>query len=168
MRAAAAARLDVVGLTDHDTFSGWEEAEKYVDSVSVGLLRGVEMSCSYEGVTVHLLAYLFDPSDGELTGMLSRSLATRQTRGRAIVENLSADYPITWEDVVALAPDGGPVGRPHIADALVNAGFFPNRSAVFEQVLHPRGPYYVHHWAPNPIEAVHAIREAGGVPILAH
>jgi len=60
------------------------------------------------------------------------------------------------------------VGRPHIADALVAAGAFPDRSAAFVKALHPSGPYYVHHWAPDPVEAVRCVREAGGVPVLAH
>ena len=83
-------------------------------------------------------------------------------------ETLSADYPITGEDVAAFAPEGGPVGRPHIADALVAAGAFPDRSAAFVKALHPSGPYYVCHWAPDPVEAVRCVREAGGVPVLAH
>ena len=85
-----------------------------------------------------------------------------------MVANLAADYPITWEDVVSFAPVGGPVGRPHIADALVAAGAFPDRSAAFVEALHPSGPYYVHHWAPDPVEAVRCVRQAGGVPVLAH
>ena len=60
------------------------------------------------------------------------------------------------------------MGRPHIADALVAAGAFPDRSAAFVKALHPSGPYYVHHWAPDPVEAVRCVREAGGVPVLAH
>ena len=126
------------------------------------------MSCSASGITVHLLAYLFDPTNPGLVENFRRTREDRETRAQRMVANLAADYPITWEDVVSFAPVGGPVGRPHIADALVAAGAFPDRSAAFVEALHPSGPYYVHHWAPDPVEAVRCVRQAGGVPVLAH
>ena len=138
---AAQAGLDAIALTDHDTTTGWDEAAAAVADTGVSLIRGAEMSCSSSGIAVHLLAYLFDPASPGL---------------------------VTWEDVAAFAPEGGPVGRPHIADALVAAGAFPDRSAAFVKALHPSGPYYVCHWAPDPVEAVRCVREAGGVPVLAH
>ena len=165
---AAQAGLDAIALTDHDTTTGWDEAAAAVASTGVSLIRGAEMSCSSSGITVHLLAYLFDPTSPGLVDNFRRTREDRETRALRMVENLSADYPITWEDVLAFAPEGGPVGRPHIADALVAAGAFPDRSAAFVKALHPSGPYYVHHWAPDPVEAVRCVREAGGVPVLAH
>lgn len=168
MASAARVGLDMIGLTDHDTTIGWDEAAAAVGTTGVALLRGVEMSCSAHGFTVHLLGYLFDPADSALNAAFDAQRSTRENRGRAMVERLSDDYPITWEDVSALAPNGGPVGRPHIADALVNAGAFPDRNAAFEWALHPRGPYYIHQEALDPIEAVRMIRNAGGVPVLAH
>lgn len=165
---AAGAGLDMIGLTDHDTFAGWEEAAAAVPGTGVALIRGVEMSCAADGITVHLLALLPDPEDPGLTTCFAKTRESRETRAARIVENLSADYPITWDEVLAKAPEGGPIGRPHIADALVDAGAFPDRSAVFAQVLHPRGPYYVHHWAPDPVDAVELVLAAGGVPVLAH
>ena len=169
MRAAARVGLDVIGLTDHDTFAGWGEAAGMVPETGVALLRGVEMSCAAQGITVHLLAYLPDPRDPGLLDAFERTRSSRVTRARRIVEKLAADYPITWEQVQSFAPsDGGPVGRPHIADALVAIGAFPDRSAAFVKALHPSGPYYVHHWAPDPVEAVRLVLAAGGVPVLAH
>lgn len=169
MWAARRAGLDVVGLTDHDTYAGWDEAAVQVGPTGVALMRGVEMSCASEGITVHLLAYMPDPADVALREAFERTRTSRETRARRMVARLAADFPITWEDVQRFAPaDGGPVGRPHIADALVAAGPFPDRSAVFAKVLHPSGPYYVHHWAPEPVDAVRMVRAAGGVPVLAH
>jgi predicted metal-dependent phosphoesterase TrpH len=169
MTAAPRAGLDVVGLTDHDTLVGWDEAAGEVGRTGVALMRGVEISCSAAGITVHLLAYMPDPADDALLAVFERTRASRLVRARRIVENLSADYPISWELVQRFAPqDGGPVGRPHIADALVAAGAFPDRSAAFAEALHPSGPYFVHHWAPDPVEAVTLVRRAGGVPVLAH
>ena len=169
MKAAADAGLDMIGLTDHDTVEGWDEAAQAVESTGVALLRGVEMSCSASGVTVHLLGYLIDPTNVDILAAFERTLDSRKTRARRMVERLSADFPITWEDVLAFGPvDGGPIGRPHIADALVARGIFPNRNVAFEKALHPSLPYFVHHWAPDPLEATKLIRAAGGVPVLAH
>lgn len=168
MRAAAEACLDVVGLTDHDTTAGWEEAAGQVNGTGVALLRGMEMSCRWEDTSVHLLSYLHDPNNHELVATCERTIETRATRAERMVENLSHDYSITWEDVRSRAPLNGPVGRPHIADALVATGAFGNRNECFEHALHPAGPYYVHHWAPDPVEATRLIRAAGGVPIIAH
>ena len=135
---AAQAGLDAIALTDHDTTAGWDEASAAVAA---------------------------SPS---LVDNFRRTREDRETRAARMVENLSADYPITLDDVLAFAPEGGPVGRPHIADALVAAGAFPDRSAAFVKALHPSGPYYVHHWAPDPVDAVRCVRQAGGVPVLAH
>lgn len=92
----------------------------------------------------------------------------RVRRGRAMVEGLARDFPITWEAVVALAGDAQTVGRPHMADALVAAGVFPDRDAAFVRVLHNSGPYHLPLEAPHPRDVVTAIRAAGGVPVMAH
>ncbi len=168
MVEAARAGLDCVGLSDHDTFAGWDEAEAAISSTGVALIRGMEMSCAANGISVHLLALLPDPSSEKLLTCIERARESRATRALKMVENLSADYPITWEQVLAFAPEEGPIGRPHIADALVAAGSFQDRSAAFAKVLHPSSPYYVRYWAPDPIEAVEFVLEAGGVPVLAH
>ncbi len=165
---AARAGLDVVGLTDHDTTAGWEEAASAVATTGVTLLRGTEISCSASGVTLHLLAYLFDPEDVELNAAFARARESRATRAQRIVERLSADYPITWEDVLTQAASTRTIGRPHIADALVAAGSFPDRSAAFAGPLATSSPYYVHHWALDPVEACELVRGAGGVPVAAH
>lgn len=168
LAAAARAGLDAIALTDHDTTDGWDEACAAVSATGVSLIRGAEISCSASGISAHLLAYLFDPANPGLLDVFRRTRQDRETRARRIVDNLSVDYPISWEDVLDFAPEGGPVGRPHIADALVRAGCFPDRGAAFIHALHPSGPYYVHHWAPDPVEAVRLVLKAGGVPVLAH
>ncbi|BDA65038.1 PHP domain-containing protein [Actinomyces bowdenii] len=168
MAAAARAGLDVVGLTDHDTTQGWAEAGRAVARTGVSLLRGVEISCAADGVSLHLLAYLPRPDDADLSAAFERARSSRATRARRMVERLSADYPITWEDVVAQTGQGATIGRPHLADALVAAGCFDNRSAAFAGPLSPRSPYYVRHWALDPVEACRLVRAAGGVPVAAH
>ncbi len=168
MNAAAQAGLDVVGLTDHDTTLGWEQAEAGVATSGVALLRGTEISCAVDGVTLHLLSYLHDPTNPALNAAFTRSRRSRDTRAQRMVERLAEDYPITWEDVLTQAADSHTIGRPHIADALVAAGSFPDRSAAFADPLATNSPYYVHHWALDPVEACTLVRAAGGVPVAAH
>ncbi|MDR2381387.1 MAG: PHP domain-containing protein [Bifidobacteriaceae bacterium] len=168
IRAAQAAGLDVVALTDHDSTAGWVEAGAAAVDCGIGLVRGMELSARYQGITVHLLSYLHDPTYQPLIDLTSRIKAARRERAKAIVERLARDYPIGWEEVAARAPDGVAVGRPHIADQLVALGVVPNRSAAFSELLHPRSPYYVRYWSAAAPDAVATVRAAGGVPVLAH
>lgn len=168
MAAAARVGLDVVGLTDHDTTTGWAEAAAAVPATGVTLLRGTEISCAADGVTLHLLAYLFDPEDAALRDAFARARHSRDDRARRMVDRLATDYPITWQDVVEQAPQAVTIGRPHIADALVSSGCFPDRSAAFAGPLATDSPYYVRHWALDPVRACELVRSAGGVPIAAH
>ncbi|MDR2567250.1 MAG: PHP domain-containing protein [Bifidobacteriaceae bacterium] len=168
MAAAKAAGLDVVGLTDHDSTAGWAEATAAAEALGIGLVRGTELSARASGITVHLLSYLHDPAYQPLIDLMDRIKDARRERAQAMVERLARDYPIAWERVEARAPGGIAIGRPHIADELVSLGAIPDRSAAFAQLLHPRGPYYVRYWSVEAPAAVELIREAGGVPVLAH
>ena len=83
MEKARQAHLDVVGLTDHDTYAGWDEAAACVERTGVSLVRGVELSCAREGITVHLLGYLPDPANEALLAVQRRATESRLTRARA-------------------------------------------------------------------------------------
>lgn len=168
MAHAAAAGLDVIALTDHDTTAGWAEAAAQVRSTGVALVPGVEMSCTAGGISVHVLNLLHDGDDAALAREFSRARTSRDTRAREMVRMIAVDYPITWADVQARAGPGATIGRPHIADALAALGHVPDRSAAFTDILATGGPYYVSHYAQGVLEAVRRAREAGGVPILAH
>ncbi|MDO5627407.1 MAG: PHP domain-containing protein [Mobilicoccus sp.] len=165
---ADAAGVDVVAITDHDTTAGWTEAIDAATRLGVGLLPGIEISCSAGGVSVHLLGYLHDASDEALRAELDAARESRDTRARRITELLAADVPITWEDVLAQVAEGATVGRPHIADALIANGVVPDREAAFADYLYTGSPYYARHYAPDPVEAVRLVRAAGGVPVMAH
>ena len=168
VRAAAAAGLDVVALTDHDTTSGWAEATEQLPS-GLSLVRGAEISCSHDGVSLHLLAYLFDPAHEGLAEELSWAFDDRVPRAKAIVAKLAAaGHPITWEQVLGQLEPGATVGRPHIADALVAAGIVADRKAAFDDLLHNGSPFFVDHYAVDPVRAVGLVRAAGGVPVFAH
>jgi predicted metal-dependent phosphoesterase TrpH len=167
---AATAGLTTLALTDHDTTAGWEQAREAAARHGVAVVPGIEVSCEYEERSVHVLALWIDPSeDTELAGHLRRARDSRRDRARAMTALLAQDFPITWADVRAQVTDeSSTVGRPHLADALVARGAFPDRSAAFAGPLAADGPYYVHHDAPDPATAVQAIRTAGGVAIAAH
>ncbi|MBD3689044.1 PHP domain-containing protein [Nanchangia anserum] len=168
MAAARAAGLSVVGITDHDTTAGWDEAAAAVDEVGVGLLRGAEVSCSWRGITVHMLSYLHDPAHRALRDLYADIHAARQRRITEMVSRISRDYPIDLDDVTRQAGPGVAIGRPHIADALIEAGCFRHRNEVFARVLAVSSPYYVRYDAPDARDVIRAIRDAGGVPVLAH
>jgi 3',5'-nucleoside bisphosphate phosphatase len=172
MRTARAAGLDVVALTDHDTTDGWAAAR---DARPEGLtvVPGMELSCRWfpgdqPPISVHLLAYLFDPDSPALSAERARLREERLSRGERIVEALAADgYPVTWAEIVA-ASAGGVVGRPHVARALVRAGVVESVDAAFATLLHHRSPYYVTKADTDVRQGIALVRAAGGVPVFAH
>ena len=168
MAAARAAGLDVVALTDHDTWDGWPEAAAAVERTGVALVRGAEISTSAGGISVHLLSYLHDPDARGLGAAVRRARESRLGRARRMVDRIALDFDLTWEEVEARLEPGGTVGRPHIADALVARGYVTDRSTAFAEILSSRSPYYVPYDAPDVVEAVELVRRAGGVPVMAH
>ncbi|GGL72951.1 PHP domain-containing protein [Curtobacterium sp. Csp1] len=166
--AAAAAGLDGVALTDHDTTAGWDEAIAAVAALPMTLLPGLELSTRVGYRSVHVLGYLVDPTDPGLVAETTRIRDGRFARARRMVDRIGQDHPITWDDVIAQSTDGATIGRPHIADALVAAGLESDRSAAFRGILHPASGYYEPHDAPSPLHGVALIRAAGGVPVIAH
>ncbi|MEU7711246.1 PHP domain-containing protein [Micromonospora chalcea] len=170
VRAAADAGLDVVALTDHDTTAGWAPAVAALPP-GLTLIRGAEISCRWFGVEpaipLHLLAYLFDPDEPELAAELARVRRAREVRGERIVRLLQADgIQVSWTEILAGA-DGGTVGRPHIAQALIRAGLVATTSEAFgpdwlgERYRLPKDDIEV-------FRAVALVRAAGGVPVFAH
>ncbi len=168
VRAAVAAGLGTIAITDHDSTAGWHEALTAAAGTGLTVIPGMELSTNYGPASVHILAFLFDPSNGELIAETARIREGRLRRAERIVERIAADFDLTWDDVLAESSDGSTLGRPHIADALVRKGVVPNRTAAFESILHWRGGYYEKYYAPSPLEGVRAIVAAGGVPVLAH
>lgn len=167
--AAARAGLDGIALTDHDTTAGWEVAEEAAADHRLALVRGMELSTvTYDGIAVHVLSYLHDPTNIDLLAEIARSRNARYTRAKRMTELLAADFPITWDLVKQQTTVESTIGRPHIADALVQVGAVQNRSAAFDSILRGGSKYYVPHYAPDPVLGVELIRAAGGVPIFAH
>lgn len=170
VRAAVDAGLDVVAITDHDTTAGWELALRALPP-GLTLVRGAEISCRWFGeepaVSLHLLAYLFDPDAPELVAELARIRAAREVRGERVVALLRADgIDVSWAEILAGA-GGGTVGRPHIAQALIRAGLVATTTEAFgaqwlgERYRLPKEDIEV-------FRAVRLVRAAGGVPVFAH
>ncbi|USQ81036.1 PHP domain-containing protein [Ornithinimicrobium faecis] len=169
VRAGAAAGLGALALTDHDTVEGWAEADLAGREAGVSVIPGVELSCQSRGISVHVLAYLVDPASEPLREEMRQSLDSRVGRLRKMADLLIADgYLDSYEQVLAQLKEGATPGRPHLADAMVAAGRFPDRNAAFADVLNGRSRYYVGHYAPDVLRAVEVIREAGGVAVIAH
>lgn len=168
IEAAHRAGLRTVALTDHDTTSGWAEAAEAATSLGMTFLPGMELSARADWRSVHVLGYLFDPDDRGLRALTDRIRTSRLTRAREMAERIGRDFDLTWADIEAQTADGATVGRPHLADALVAKRFVRDRGEAFAGILHPRSDYYVALYAPDPVTAVAAIADAGGVPIIAH
>lgn len=168
VRAAVEAGIGTIALTDHDSTAGWEEARGAAAGAGIVVIPGMELSTNWGPASVHMLAYLFDPSDGDIVTETARIRDGRLHRAELIVNRIAEDYALTWDDVLAQSIDGGTIGRPHIADALVARGHVLNRSAAFESILHWRSGYYEKYYAPSPLRGVEMIVNAGGVPVLAH
>jgi predicted metal-dependent phosphoesterase TrpH len=166
---ARAAGLDVVALTDHDSTAGWDEAQAAADRVGITLLRGIEISTMLDGVSVHLLGYGFDPEDAPLLAELDRILRGRDDRLPQLLAQLAEhDMPLTQDDVIAQSGNAAASGRPHVADAMVAAGYVADRDEAFRDWLYDDGPAYVERYGAPLLEAVDLVREAGGVSVVAH
>ena len=161
--------LEVLGISDHDTTSGWEEATQTLRG-SLKLALGAEISClTTDGVSVHMLGMLFDPNHEEMQQVLEETRDGRLPRMRKIIEKMRAEgMDISIEDVEKAMPVGATMGRPHLADALVAKKIVKSRDEAFIDLLHNDSRFYVSHAAPTPVEAIALIRRAGGVAVIAH
>ncbi|QIK75637.1 PHP domain-containing protein [Nocardioides piscis] len=169
VRAAKAAGLDVVALTDHDTARGWAEAQRTAEEVGIGFVPGIEISTRLGSASVHLLAYLLDPTHPPLVTALDAILDGRNSRLPAVCSKLQGlGLAVTEEDVHRVSGDAAATGRPHIADAMVAAGFVASREEAFATYLNPGRPAYVKRYACPLDEAVSLVVAAGGVPVIAH
>jgi len=168
IRSCVGSGLGAVALTDHDSTAGWGEAFAAAAGTGLVLIPGMELSTNFGPASVHVLAYLFDPLDPTIVAETARIRDGRLRRAERIVQRIAADYELTWDDVLAQSTDGGTLGRPHIADALVVRGHVATRDAAFATILHWRSGYYEKYYAPSPLEGVRMVVAAGGVPVLAH
>ncbi|MEA5054722.1 MAG: PHP domain-containing protein, partial [Propionicimonas sp.] len=169
VQAARAAGLDVVALTDHDTFDGLAEAMAAGPEAGVVVVPGVEMSTRVDGTSVHLLGYGCRPDDAALGAELAAVRRGRDGRVPAMLRALEGlGMPIPAEVLERTRAGSPSIGRPHVADAMVELGYVADRRAAFDAYLRDGGPAYVPRYAPVLAQAIDLIHAAGGVTVLAH
>jgi predicted metal-dependent phosphoesterase TrpH len=161
--------LKTISVTDHDSTEGLAEAyEASKEFPDLRIIPGIEMSADLPGNEVHVLGYFLDYHDEEFQAHLTELRRGRVGRAQVMVEKLAAlGKPVEWERVQHFAGDGT-VGRPHIALAMVEAGYFKEPKEAFEEYLGNDGLAYYDRPKMNPIESVEFIQKVGGVPVLAH
>ena len=167
VREARAAGLDVLALTDHDTTGAWDAAAAALPD-GLDLVRGAELSCVHDGISLHLLAYLFDPDEPALAAARRELRDSRTGRAERMARMLEADGTgVTWARVQELA--GGTVGRPHVAQALVEQGRVATVSEAFApEWIGTHGRYWVDKTELDVLDAVRLVAGAGGVSVFAH
>ena len=169
VRLAAGRGLRTIAVTDHDTTDGLAEAfDAAKEFPGVRIIPGIELSADVPGDEVHVLGYFIDPGDAELQAELRRFRAGRVDRAKTMVEKLAQlGIRLEWERVQYFAGDGA-VGRPHVAMAMVEAGYCQEPKDAFPDYLGRNGLAYVERVKLTPQEAVAMIRRAGGAAVLAH
>jgi predicted metal-dependent phosphoesterase TrpH len=166
---ARAVGLDVVGLTDHDTFDGLDEATAEGERLGIQVVRGMELSCSRQGSSVHVLAYGADPSSPGLAEEMALVRDGRLGRLAGVLAMLNAlGVPVSEAEVMAQVGDSPSVGRPHIADALIKAGHVQDRQEAFDRFLADGGPAHVPRYTIELERGIDLIHQAGGLAVIAH
>jgi len=165
---AARRKLTAIAITDHDNIDSWTEGKDLAARLGVELIPGVEISSAWEGSDIHILGYFFDPSNLALNQVLERAKRRRFLRAKAMVRKLGhLGLPIRFEKVLSYV-QGGTVGRPHIARALLEEEYIHSFQEAFEKWLGPECPAYVETECLTPMEAIALINNAGGAAVMAH
>jgi len=166
---ARAVGLDVVALTDHDTFDGLDEAAATGEQVGIQFVRGMELSCSRHGNSVHVLAYGADPASTGLAAEMALVRDGRLGRLAGVLAKLAAlGVSVSEAEVMAQVGTSPSIGRPHIADALIEAGHVRDRQEAFDRFLADGGPAHVHRYTIDVERGIDLVHEAGGVAVIAH
>ena len=169
VKLTASKGLRTISVSDHDTTAGLEEAQRAVDRIpGMRLIPGIELSCDVPGGEVHMLGYFMDIEDAGFQEMLAGFREGRLARGEGMVRKLAEfGMEIEWERVLEIAGDAS-VGRPHIAQALVEKGYFAEPSDAFREYLGRNGKAYVERPKLTPLDAVKLLNDVGGVAVFAH
>lgn len=159
--------LRVLALTDHDSTDGLEEAAKVARELGIDFIPGIEINTDVSGGEVHMLGYFIEYQRPEFQAILQVLRDARVRRGQRIVELLNQEgVHVSWERVRELAK--GAVGRPHVAEALVEAGYAKSIPEAFDKYIGTGRPAYVPRYKLTPLDAVGLIASANGLPVIAH
>ncbi|MFT5368195.1 MAG: putative metal-dependent phosphoesterase TrpH [Candidatus Latescibacterota bacterium] len=165
---AAALGISTISLTDHDSVAGVAEATTAGNEIGVGVIPGVELSAQVGEKDIHILGYFIDPEQGDLKAFLKKFQDARIERAEKIVEKLNRmGIPIQMAHVLAKAGNAA-VGRPHVADVMVEEGFVFSSNEAFYKYLGYAKPAYQPKYTMSPEEAIEVIHASGGLASLAH
>lgn len=168
VRMAYEAGLDCIAITDHDSTDGVAAAQETGQAIGVRVIAGIEFNTLWHGQSVHILGYFVDRQHPELQEVIARQRDGRLYRAQRMVEKLAAlNMPLVWEEILADA-DGGAVGRPHIAKAMLAQGYVSDANEAFAKYLGHGMPAYVEQPKLTPSEAVMLLHRAGAAAGLAH
>lgn len=157
-----------LAVTDHDTTDGLAEAQAGAAALGIELIPGIELSTDLGSIGVHILGYFLRHDDPALLARLAPMRDDRLARGQRMVQKLNElGYPISWERVLEIAGDGS-VGRPHIAQALLEAGHVGSITEAFDRFIADHGIAYVERMKLTPAEGIALIHEFGGAAAVAH
>ena len=155
-------------LTDHDTTDGIAAAQRAAKRKGIEFIPGVEISSIWEPGQLHVLGYFIQPENPVLRNALSMMQKARNERNPQMIKLLNElGFMITLDDVKSMT-SGSVIGRPHIAHALLKAGYIQDYREAFEKYISPGMPAYIPKERMEPAEAVRIIKSAGGIPVIAH
>lgn len=164
-----ARQFDVIAITDHDTTDGIQEAQRIAQQYGAPIIiPGIELSAEDAEGDVHVLGYYIDIDNVDFQAELTRFRNNRYERGQRMLEKLATmNLPLDWDRVLAIA-NGGAIGRPHVARAMLEAGYVESVKDAFNRYIGNDGPAYVARTRISPEESVELIHRAGGAAVLAH
>lgn len=165
---ARAKGISAIALCDHDSLDGFTELQASALSAGVEVITGIELSCVHGGRDLHVLGYGIDVHNEVFQGALREFRAARERRGVRIVE-LLRDNGVEIEMARVLAKAGvGALGRPHIAEVMIEAGYVADHAEAFAKYIGEEGPAYVEKYRMRPVDAIANIQSAGGLAFVAH
>lgn len=167
---AKKANLAAIAITDHDSVSGVEEAVHKANELGIEVIPGIEMSTVENNQEIHILGYLINHKNEHFLDSLSELLIVRDKRNEMMIAKLNElGIEITMDEVAAkIRREGANVGRPHIGEVLIDKGIVKTMEEAFDNYLGKDGKAYTNPVRISPEEGINIIKNAGGVPVLAH
>lgn len=160
--------LKAIGITDHDTIDGWQDAENSADRLPIQIIKGIEINTDWQQREIHILGYLMDQNSFSFNSRIKDLQQKRILRVKEILNKLELlSIDITFDEVRGYAK-GNSIGRPHVAQAIIDRGYVGDFREAFDRYLRVGAPAYVPRYKLTPAEAIGMIREANGVAVLAH
>lgn len=161
-------KVKLFSLTDHDSLDGLMEASHESAKEALDFIPGLELSCDFQGKEIHLLAYNFDKENSDLIKLLHDMKKERSLRAEKILGKLQSQNLLGHLDQDFLKKDEGVLGRPFIADLLIEKGIVKNRKEAFLKYLNEGQPAWVPRLKPSLEEGINLVKKAGGIPVIAH